>query len=211
MKRILMISLLILASMSSNVFAVTIKDDYAYTKSGVKISLEDYKLIRKYYHYDDGTIDQFIDSNNVSQYISKAKDVLYSNNYLVKLTVYKDSSIGTNVIPKEEGYELLTNNKQEEHSYKICQPEILIQKIKVDYDIPKEKEDIYTHKDIDYDKFCDREEILLMKAKDQENKTKEEKKMKEKKQKKIIYIVFISLGLILLSVVIFFIIKKVKA
>lgn len=201
MKKIFITMIFLLLMITPNVYALTQDGEFVYTEKGAKITYEDYKILRKYYHYRDTTIDHLIDKDNVDYYVTHVKKILYSNKFLVKVTFYSKTSSGKSVIPKEDGYELIEKNIKEENEYKICKPMILMEKLTVEYNIRPEDKDILTNEPLDYDKYCDPEEILAMKAYDE--KINKEEQDKEKSQNKTSYIkYYVLVGIITLVLIV---------
>lgn len=208
MKKYLLLIAVLFFSITTKVSAFTFDGDYVYTRYGTKITLEDYKLIRKATHWPD---EMFSDSEDVIEYVINGyKNIYYSGKYLHKYTFYSDDSRGVLTLSKEEGIRMLKEDIKEEYPYKICLPELNLQPktVPTTFKFDEKDSDIYTYEQPDYDKYCGLDVIL--KAYGESNTQNEENIEETIDENKQLNMAVISAIPTFIVIILFFIIKKWK-
>lgn len=174
LRRIIILLLLLLIPFNY-VDALTIDDKKnVHLECGVTLTYDEYLLFKTVIGFPDELIDDACenDSEPLEYLLTKAKEHVYSGNYLVQVNI----NGGRTTVTKEEGYKLIENKEDE---YIICTSNILLEAeyIGKNQKFPKDLEFIVTNKEPDYEKYCNEEKILAEKLKEENKETDEEKEM----------------------------------
>ena len=197
MKKYILLIAILFFVITTKVSAFTFDGDYVYTKYGIRITLEDYRFIRRVTHWPD---EMFKDSEDTIEFmIATAKEEYYSGKYLHKYTFYSN----------EEGIRMLKENIKEEYPYKICLPELNLQPrtVPTTFKFDEKNSDIYTYEQPDYDKYCGLDVIL--KAYGEDN-TENKETTNEATEENRMNMTVISVIPTFIVIILFFIIRKLK-
>lgn len=207
MKKYLLLIAVLFFVITTKVNALTFEDDYVYTTGGTKITLEDYKLIRRFFKYRDEMFD-VLDTDLSNHYVGFVHDMVYSNNYLFKISFTSKDSSSWSELTREEGLKMLEENVKEELPYIICLPKIKLEPMTVDYDFDEKDSDIYTHEKTNYyDKYCGLDVIL--KAYEEDN-TENKETTNEATEENRMNMAVISVIPTSIVIILFFAIRKWK-
>lgn len=112
MKKYLLLITVLFFTITTKVSALTFDGDYVYTTGGTEISLEDYKLVRKFFKFKDEMFD-ILDTDIKDHYIGLAHSRVYTNDYLFKVSFRSKDSSSWSEVSFEEGLRMLKENIEE--------------------------------------------------------------------------------------------------